>query len=128
MRTHGGGRIVNITSGNAEHGNRSLSAPYVASKGGVIALTRQLAIEWIGDGIAVNCVGPGITNTPMIRQTDAANARTEADIREQARLRIPLGRRLEPEEIANAVVFLSAPASSAAVGELIVVDGGTAIS
>ena len=127
MRAHGGGRIVNITSGNGQHGNRSLSTAYIASKGGVIALTRSLALEWIGDGINVNCVGPGITDTPMIRQTDVANGRTEADIREQSQRMIPLGRRLEPEEVANAVVFLASPAASAAVGELFVMDGGLAI-
>jgi NAD(P)-dependent dehydrogenase (short-subunit alcohol dehydrogenase family) len=127
MRAHGGGRIVNITSGNGQHGNRSLSTAYIASKGGVIALTRSLALEWIDDGIHVNCVGPGITDTPMIRQTDAANGRTAADVREQARRMIPLGRRLEPAEIANAVVFLASPAASAAVGELFVVDGGLGI-
>jgi NAD(P)-dependent dehydrogenase (short-subunit alcohol dehydrogenase family) len=127
MRAHGGGRIVNVTSGNGQHGNRSLSTAYIASKGGVISLTRSLALEWIGDGINVNCVGPGVTNTPMIRQTDVANARTDADIREQAQRMIPIGRRLEPEEIANAVIFLCTPAASATVGELIVVDGGMAI-
>lgn len=128
MRAHGGGRIVNITSGNGVHANPSLSTAYLASKGGVISLTRSLALEWIRDGIAVNCVGPGITNTAMLRQTDVANRRTEEDIREQARRRIPLGRRLEPEEIANAVVFLAGPGASAAVGELFVVDGGSAIT
>ena len=127
MRENGGGRIINITAGAGLRGNRSLSTAYLASKGGVIALTRSLALEWIDDGISVNCVGPGNTNTPMVRQTDAAIGRDEAGVREMIRRRVPLGRRIEPEEIAAAVVFLASPAASAVVGQNIVVDGGSSI-
>jgi len=127
MRAHGGGRIVNITAGNAARGNRSLSAAYLSSKGGVVALTRALAIEWVGDGILVNCVGPGNTDTPMVRQTDAAVGRGEEEIRAMIARRVPLGRRMEPEEIAAAVVFLAGPAASAIVGQNIVVDGGSSV-
>lgn len=127
MRAHGGGRIINITAGAGLRGNRSLATAYLASKGGVIALTRSLALEWIEDGILVNCVGPGNTNTPMVRQTDAAVGRDAAGIQAMIARRVPLGRRIEPEEIAAAVVFLASPAASAAVGQNVVIDGGSSI-
>jgi len=127
MRAHGGGRIINITAGNAARGNRSLSAAYLSSKGGVVALTRALAIEWVGDGILVNCVGPGNTDTPMVRQTDAAVGRDAEGIRAMIARRVPLGRRMAPEEVAAAVVFLAGPAASAIVGQNIVVDGGSSV-
>ncbi len=124
MRTHGGGRIINLTAGAASRGNKTLSAAYVASKGGVIALTKQLALEWVEHGILVNSVGPGNTNTPMMKQSDAAAGRDAAGVQAMIARRVPLGRRIEPEEIAAAVVFLASPAASAMVGENIVVDGG----
>lgn len=127
MRAHGGGRIINITAGSAQRGNKSLSPAYLASKSGVVGLTRSLALEWVDDGILVNCVGPGNTNTPMVRQTDAAIGRDEAGVRAMISRRVPLGRRIEPEEIAAAVVFLASPAASAAVGQNVVIDGGSSV-
>jgi NAD(P)-dependent dehydrogenase (short-subunit alcohol dehydrogenase family) len=127
LRARGGGRIVNVASGNGMQGNPHQSPAYVASKGGVLGLTRSLAIGLIGDGIHVNCVGPGWTETPMLRKSDVANKRTPEQIAAMAKSILPLGRRLQPEEIAAGVIFLCMPAASAAVGEFLILDGGTAI-
>jgi NAD(P)-dependent dehydrogenase (short-subunit alcohol dehydrogenase family) len=127
MRANGGGRIVNVTSGNGMTGNPHQSPAYVASKAGVIGLTRSLAIHLIGEGISVNCVGPGWTETPMLRKSDVENKRTPETIAAMAKSIVPLGRRLQPEDVAAGVIFLCLPAAVAAVGEVLIMDGGTAI-
>jgi NAD(P)-dependent dehydrogenase (short-subunit alcohol dehydrogenase family) len=116
MIERGGGRIVNIASQLAVSSAAS-RAPYVASKGGVVSLTKSLAVEWVKAGITVNAVGPGPTATPMTAGSDAATD-------ERLLLRSPLGRRLEPEEVAGAVVFLAGPAAAAITGQHLLVDGG----
>ena len=116
MIDRGYGRIVNIAS-QLVVASAPARAPYVASKGGVVALTQSLALEWAASGVTVNAVGPGPTTTPMTAGTDP-----DAD----ARLlrRSPLGRRLEPSEVAGAVVFLASDAAAAVNGHHLVVDGG----
>ncbi len=116
MLERGSGRIVNVASQLAVSA-RPERAAYIASKGGVVALTKVLALEWVAKGITVNAIGPGPTETPMTMRRGAAERSFE---------RSPLGRRLQPEEVAGAVVFLASPAGAAVNGHLLLVDGGWA--
>ena len=116
MVPQGSGRIINIASQLALSA-RPANAAYVASKGGVAALTRSLALEWVSNGITVNAVGPGPTDTPLV-------ANTPAEVEEQLLARSPIGRRLQPQEIVGSVVFLASPAAAAINGHLLLVDGG----
>ena len=117
MLAQGSGRIINIAShlGVTAMPER---AAYCASKGGVVNLTRSLAVEWSNQGVTVNAVGPGPTNTPMVEDTPSQEAQTEL------RYRSPIGRRLEPQDMVGAVVFLASPAASGVNGHLLLVDAG----
>ena len=115
MLERGHGRIVNVASQLAVAAAPERAA-YIASKGGVVALTKVLALEWVSKGITVNAIGPGPTETPMTMREDAPPVSA----------RSPLGRRLKPEEVAGAVVFLASPAGAAVNGHLLLVDGGWA--
>lgn len=108
--------IVNVASQLGLVANAD-NAAYCASKGAVIQLTRAMAIDAIDAGVRVNAVCPGATRTPMTTRhySDADDVREH-----QAQL---IGRLLEPEEIAAAIVFLASPASSGMVGAIVVVDG-----
>ncbi|MFP6679644.1 MAG: SDR family oxidoreductase [Dehalococcoidia bacterium] len=116
MKDHGGGRIINTGSQVAESA-RVWNAAYTASKGGVVALTRGLAVEWIQYGINVNAVGPGPVETELV-------ADTPDHIEAQVAHRSPIGRRLDPGDIAGAFVYLASPAASGVVGHHLLVDGG----
>ncbi|MCH7656480.1 MAG: SDR family oxidoreductase [Chloroflexi bacterium] len=116
MIERGAGRIINVASQLAVAAQPERAA-YVASKGGVVALTRVLALEWVSKGITVNAIGPGPTETPMTAGRGTAQPSLG---------RSPLGRRLQPEEVAGAVVFLASPAAGAVNGTLLLVDGGWA--
>lgn len=96
---------------------------YVASKGGVLMLSKALALDLAADGIRVNCVCPGITDTPMFRAHVGTTPDPEATLRKRID-RVPLGRGLEPEEIADAILYLSSDRSSGITGTSLVVDGG----
>jgi 2-deoxy-D-gluconate 3-dehydrogenase len=120
MINQGSGRVINIAS------QRALSAaidnaPYIASKAGVTGLTRALALEWIQQGITVNAIGPGPAETEMV-------ADMTADQERQFMSRSPIGRRLQPDEVAGAVVFLATPAASAINGQVLMVDGGWTVA
>jgi meso-butanediol dehydrogenase/(S,S)-butanediol dehydrogenase/diacetyl reductase len=113
-----GGAIVNVAS-QAALVSLPEQAAYSATKGGVAALTRSLAIDWAADGIRVNAVAPGFVVTPMtagFRRIDGLVAAAER--------RTPIGRLLQPEEIAAVMVFLASPLASAVTGVLLPVDGG----
>jgi meso-butanediol dehydrogenase/(S,S)-butanediol dehydrogenase/diacetyl reductase len=113
-----GGAVVNVSS-QAALVSLPAQGAYTASKGAVAALTRSLAIDWAEHGVRVNAVAPGFTVTPMT----AAFFENETFVR-AATERIPLGRLLEPSEIAAAIVFLASPLASAITGVVLPVDGG----
>lgn len=122
MRRNGGGAILNTGSVGSFTGQ--LATPvYSASKGAIALLTKSLALDYGRDGIRVNCICPGITDTPMLREHMGHGAEGEARIR--ARLsRVPTGKILKPEDIARAAVYLVSDDSAGITGVLHVVDGG----
>ncbi|MBW4934130.1 3-oxoacyl-[acyl-carrier-protein] reductase [Marinobacter sp. F4206] len=109
------GRIINITSFVGQAGNFG-QANYAASKGGIIAFTKTLALEMAKYNITVNAIAPGFTETEMLAQVPE-------NIREQIIARVPMGRFGQPEEIARAVVFLAAEGDYI-TGQQINVNGG----
>jgi acetoacetyl-CoA reductase len=109
------GRIINITSFVGQAGNFG-QANYAASKGGIIAFTKTLALEVAKHNITVNAIAPGFTETEMLAQVPE-------NIREQIVARVPMGRFGQPEEIARAVVFLAAEGDYI-TGQQINVNGG----
>ena len=117
LREHGGA-VVNVAS-QAALVSLPSQAAYTASKGAVAALTRSLAIDWAEHGVRVNAVAPGFTVTPMTAAFFENKTFVEAATR-----RIPLGRLLQPDEIAGAIVFLASPLASAITGVVLPVDGG----
>jgi 3-oxoacyl-[acyl-carrier protein] reductase len=120
MKAAGSGRIVNIGSTAGQRGE-AFHAHYATTKGGVIALTKSLAVELAPNGITVNCVAPGWTDTDMAR-----DALTGDDAPSILRT-IPLGRAGRPEEVAAAVVFLASDLASYITGEIVNVNGGSVL-
>jgi 2-deoxy-D-gluconate 3-dehydrogenase len=114
----GGGKIVNIASVLSFQGGIRV-APYTASKGGVLGLTRLLANEWAAKGINVNAIAPGYMMTD-----NTAALRADAARSSQILGRIPAGRWGQPEDLAGAVVFLCSSASDYMHGSVVTVDGG----
>jgi meso-butanediol dehydrogenase / (S,S)-butanediol dehydrogenase / diacetyl reductase len=112
------GAVVNVAS-QAALVSLPQQAAYTAAKGAVAALTRSLAIDWAASGVRVNAVAPGFTLTPMTEAFFENETFTRA-----ATGRIPLGRILEADEIAAAIVFLASPLASAITGVVLPVDGG----
>ncbi|EXX87776.1 3-oxoacyl-ACP reductase [Paenibacillus darwinianus] len=118
MLRQGYGKIVNMSSQASVVGIRD-HAVYCASKGGVNQLTRVLALEWSGKGVAVNAVGPTFTYTPGTaeRLDDPAYLQNVVD-------RIPSGRVANINDVAGAVIYLASPASDMVTGTVLLVDGG----
>src|SRR5579872_2586671 len=122
MVRSGGGSIVNIGSGWSLKGGPQ-AASYCAAKGGVVNLTRAMAIDHGKDNIRVNCVCPGDVDTPMLRSECAQLGQDEQSFMREAANR-PLERVGTPEDIANAVLFLAGPMANWITGASLVVDGG----
>ncbi len=132
MQRQGEGWIVNIGSIFGLVGGRNRAA-YCSTKGAVVNLTRNMALDYIGDNIRVNCVCPGGIQTRPYAQDDAdspfwrSKKFPEALNREQRLLMHPIGRQGVPEEIAEAIMWLVDPENKFTVGAALVVDGGLTV-
>jgi meso-butanediol dehydrogenase/(S,S)-butanediol dehydrogenase/diacetyl reductase len=122
MLAQGKGNIINMAS-VLGLGGVPKRAVYSASKGAVIALTRQMAIEYAGDNIRVNSISPGTVATPWVERLLAEQADPEA-ARQRLHDRHPLGRLGTADEIAHAALYLASPESAFATGMNLVIDGG----
>ncbi|MER5479747.1 glucose 1-dehydrogenase [Streptomyces sp. NPDC002734] len=120
MRAHGGGVIVNTASNIGYHGRRPGMAAYAASKAAVSTLTRVAALDHIKDGVRINAVSPGATDTNMSLRP----GETDADRAARLATTVPIGRVATTDEIVNAVLWLASDESSFVVGQDLVVDGG----
>jgi 2-hydroxycyclohexanecarboxyl-CoA dehydrogenase len=120
MLEGGWGRIVTISSSSAQSGTRRMSH-YVATKGGVIALTKALALDLAPHGITVNTIPPGVIDTPMMRRPMESGAMGSLD---QIIARAPLGRLGTPDDIAVTTAFLCSEEAGYITGQQINVNGG----
>jgi NAD(P)-dependent dehydrogenase (short-subunit alcohol dehydrogenase family) len=120
MRRAGKGSIINVASFVAVLGSATSQISYTASKGGVLAMSRELGVQFAREGIRVNALCPGPVNTPLLRELFAADP-----ARAQRRLvHVPMGRFAEAEEIAASVAFLASDDSSFITAAQFLVDGG----
>lgn len=122
MRPQGGGVIVNVASELGLVGGTEIAA-YSASKGGVVQLTKSMAIDHASDRIRVNCVCPGPVATPLLEATIENSSDPEQERRSIVEKTL-LKRVGQPEEIANVILFLASEESSYGTGSIVVVDGG----
>ena len=120
MIPQGYGRIINIASQMALVGSVNRAA-YCASKGGLLNLTRVLALEWAQHGITVNAIGPGPTLTPGVLEAETRDA---DEVEAELLVKMPLGRRMDPEELVGAAIYLASESAGATTGQMLVVDGG----
>jgi len=123
MLKQGGGAIVNIDSNFGLVWSRGMP-PYTASKHGVVRLTKTAALEYAKSGIRVNAVCPGPTQTPLVDRILSQQPQIANQIVEAIKAREPMGRMGQPEEIAEAVVWLCSEAASFVTGIALAVDGG----
>jgi len=116
----GGGSVINTASFVAVMGAATSQISYTASKGAVLALSRELGVQFARSGVRVNALCPGPVNTPLLRELFASDPERAA----RRLVHIPLGRFAEPEEIASAVLFLASDDSSFITASQFLVDGG----
>jgi NAD(P)-dependent dehydrogenase (short-subunit alcohol dehydrogenase family) len=120
MRAQGRGSIINTASFVALMGAATSQISYTASKGGVLAMTRELGVQFAREGVRVNALCPGPVNTPLLQELFAKDPERAA----RRLVHIPMGRFAEPSEIAAAVAFLASDDSSFMTANTFVVDGG----
>jgi 2-hydroxycyclohexanecarboxyl-CoA dehydrogenase len=123
MLAAGWGRVINISSSSAQSGSARMTA-YAASKGGVIAFTKSLALELAAAGVTVNNVPPGFVDTPMLRASDRPGAVNIAGVAANS----PMKRPGRPEDIAAACAFLASEDASYITGQTLGVNGGRYIA
>ena len=120
MLEQGGGSIINTASFVAVLGSATSQISYSASKGGVLSMTRELGVQFARQGVRVNALCPGPVDTPLLRELFAADPERAA----RRLVHVPMGRFGEPEEMANAVLFLASDESSFVTASTFLVDGG----
>ncbi|HEX3906959.1 MAG TPA: 3-oxoacyl-ACP reductase [Mycobacteriales bacterium] len=120
MKRGGGGSIINTASFVAVMGSATSQISYTASKGGVLAMSRELGVQFAREGIRVNALCPGPVNTPLLKELFASDPERAA----RRLVHVPLGRFAEPEEIAAAVAFLASDDASFITASSFLVDGG----
>jgi NAD(P)-dependent dehydrogenase (short-subunit alcohol dehydrogenase family) len=122
MVPQGSGSIINTASFVAVMGSATSQISYTASKGGVLAMSRELGVQYARQGIRVNALCPGPVNTPLLQELFAKDPERAA----RRLVHIPIGRFAEPEELAAAVAFLASDDSSFITASTFLVDGGIA--
>jgi NAD(P)-dependent dehydrogenase (short-subunit alcohol dehydrogenase family) len=120
MLEQGKGSIINTASFVAVMGAATSQISYSASKGGVLSMTRELGVQFAREGVRVNALCPGPVNTPLLKELFASDAERAA----RRLVHVPMGRFGEPEEMANAVLFLASDESSFMTASTFLVDGG----
>ncbi|MBP8294204.1 MAG: glucose 1-dehydrogenase [Caldilineaceae bacterium] len=122
LRAAGGGAILNVASVSSFVAQQGTPA-YCASKGAALMLTKALALDYAREQIRVNCICPGITDTPMLRYHARHAADPDAHLRQRLE-RVPTGEMLYPEDMGRAAVFLCSDDATGITGASLVVDGG----
>ena len=122
LRAASGGSIVNVASVSSFVGQQGTPA-YVASKGAALMLTKSLAVDYAPEQIRVNCINPGITDTPMLRYHARHTADPEVHLQQRLK-RVPTGQMLYPEDMGRAAAFLCSDDAAGITGASLVIDGG----
>jgi NAD(P)-dependent dehydrogenase (short-subunit alcohol dehydrogenase family) len=120
MRAQGRGSIINTASFVAVMGAATSQISYTASKGGVLAMSRELGVQFAREGIRVNALCPGPVDTPLLRELFSKDPERAA----RRLVHIPMGRFGEPQEIANGALFLASDEASWMTGQSLIIDGG----
>jgi NAD(P)-dependent dehydrogenase (short-subunit alcohol dehydrogenase family) len=120
MRRQGRGSIINTASFVAVMGAATSQISYSASKGGVLAMSRELGVQFAREGIRVNALCPGPVDTPLLRELFSSDPERAA----RRLVHVPMGRFAEPEEIAGAAFFLASDDASFITASTFLVDGG----
>jgi NAD(P)-dependent dehydrogenase (short-subunit alcohol dehydrogenase family) len=123
MERQGSGAIVNNASVGASTASPGVGS-YIASKHGVVGLTRTAALEYIKKGIRVNAIAPGLTDTQVARDVVSGNEQAYEEMAKH----VAIGRAARPEEMASAVLWLCSPGASYVVGHALTVDGGLTVA